>query len=164
MDEPQATEIEKHLRDASDATNRALSVIRILEREDHAMFAGPLVEIDSCLHFDLLRAVYALHPELQPPSNEPPHIISELRWEDVTLPASVSEADLDSIILSELKPQAQKTAMVVLRTLNRCKERGLPVKSEEIAARLQALAESDDRIKHVGDIRMWRHSEVRLKS
>jgi hypothetical protein len=163
MDETQATEIEKHLRAASDAINRALSLIRTLEKEDHAMFAGPLVEIDSCLHFDLLRAVYARYPELQLLSNEPPHIISELRWEDVALPASVSEADLDSIIFSVLKPRAQKTAMVVVRTLDRCIERGLPVKSEEIAARLQALAESDDRIEYVGDIRMWRHSEVRLK-
>jgi hypothetical protein len=164
MDKTQATEIEKHLRAAADGINRALGVALTLEKEDRAIFTDCLGEIDSRLHFDLLRAVYARYPELQPPSNEPPHIISELRWEDVTLPASVSEADLDSIIFSVLKPRAQKTAMVVVRTLDRCIERGLPVKSEEIAARLQALAESDDRIEQVGDIRMWRHSEVRLKS
>ena len=33
---------------------------------------------------------------------------------------------------------------------------------EEIAARLQVLADSD-RIEGIGDLRKWRHSEVRLK-
>jgi hypothetical protein len=79
MDKTQATEIEKHLRAAADAINRALRVAFTLEKEDRAMFAGALNEIGSCLHFDLLRAVYARYPELQLTSNEPPHIISELR-------------------------------------------------------------------------------------
>jgi hypothetical protein len=61
-----------------------------------------------------------------------------------------------------LKPRAQKTAMVVAKALERCMERAFPVNGEELAARIHALAESD-RIEHVGDIRMWRHSEVRLK-
>jgi hypothetical protein len=102
MDKTQAIEIEKHLRAASDAISRALGVVVTLEQEDRASFANGLGEIESCLHFDLLRAVYARHPELQPLSDQPAHIINKLRWEDVTLPASVSEADLDSIIFSAL--------------------------------------------------------------
>jgi hypothetical protein len=72
-----------------------------------------LGEIISCLRFDLLRAVCERHPELQPAPDEPSHIISELRWEDVALPESVSATDLDSIIFSVLKTREQKTAMVV---------------------------------------------------
>jgi hypothetical protein len=38
----------------------------------------------------------------------------------------------------------------------------MPISDEEIAARLQVLADSD-RIEGIGDLRKWRHSEVRLK-
>jgi len=38
----------------------------------------------------------------------------------------------------------------------------LPISDEAIAARLQILADSD-RIEGFGDLRKWRHSEVRLK-
>jgi hypothetical protein len=38
-----ATEIEKHLRAASDAINRGLSVIRTLEKDDHAIFSSAVL-------------------------------------------------------------------------------------------------------------------------
>jgi Protein of unknown function len=93
---------------------------------------------------------------------EVPAISSSLTWDQVSLPPSVTEADLDGIIFSVLKPQWQKTAMTVVRAMKRCEERGLPIGDEAIAARLQALADSD-RIEGIGDLRYWRHSEVRLK-
>jgi hypothetical protein len=89
-------------------------------------------------------------------------INSELRWEDVTLPASVSEADLDAVILSALTSRLQKTAMVIGKAMKRCDERALPVSAEIIGARIQALVEAD-RIESAGDLRKWRYSEVRLK-
>jgi hypothetical protein len=88
-------------------------------------------------------------------------ISSELSWEEVSLPPSVSEADLDGIIFAQLKPRAQKVALVVGKATVRCQELGLPISSEMIAARLQALANSD-LIEGYGDLRVWRFSEVCL--
>jgi hypothetical protein len=75
---------------------------------------------------------------------------------------SVNEADLDGMIFALLKPRWQKTAMVVILVTKRCQELAMPISDEEIAARLQVLADSD-RIEGIGDLRKWRHSEVRLK-
>ena len=52
--------------------------------------------------------------------------------------------------------------MVLGQALDRCKELGLSLSHEILAARLQALAEAG-RIEDVGDLRMWGFSEVRLK-
>jgi len=161
MDKPQAAEIQRLLLAVSDAVHEARAAIFELALEDRAMFARPLGEFASCLHFEMLAAIYARYPELRPPE-EPPTIISDLRWEDVTLPASVSEADLDAVIFSMLTPRFQKTAMVIAKAMERCDECTLPVNGEILGARIQALAESD-RLKSVGDLRQWRHSEVRLQ-
>ncbi|XSC44306.1 hypothetical protein ACF1BQ_043035 [Bradyrhizobium sp. RDT10] len=74
----------------------------------------------------------------------------------------MTEADLDGILFSLLKPGWQKTAMVVILAAKRCQELALQIGDEEIAARLQVLSDSD-RIEGIGDLRKWRHSEVRLK-
>ena len=52
--------------------------------------------------------------------------------------------------------------MVVGRAVRLCDERALPISAEVLGARIQALAESD-RLDSQGDLRKWRHSEVRLK-
>ena len=52
--------------------------------------------------------------------------------------------------------------MAVILVARRCEEPALPIRGEVIAARLRALADSD-RIEGIGDLRMWGHSEVRLK-
>jgi hypothetical protein len=116
------------------------------------------------LHLDLLAQVYDQYPDLEPPPREEeiPTISSSLTWDQVRLPPSVTETDLDGIIFSLLKPRWQKTAMVVSLAAQRCQERVLPIGYEEIAARLQVLSDSD-RIEGIGDLRKWRHSEVRLK-
>ena len=78
----------------------------------------------------MLEAIYAEHPELRPPLDEDlPPINSRLRWKEVKLPESISEADLDVIIFSMLTPQLQKAARVIstihralrgIRTAHRC--------------------------------------------
>jgi hypothetical protein len=93
---------------------------------------------------------------------EPPVISSTLCWEDISLPASVSEADLDRIILSAMTSQLQKTAMVIARTLEQCAQLNLPIDADIVGVRLAALADFD-RIESAGDLRKWRYSEVRLK-
>ena len=93
---------------------------------------------------------------------EPPVISSTLRWEDVSLPASISEADLDQIIVSVMTSRLQKTGMVIVKALQRCKELDLPINAEIVGARLGALAESG-RLESAGDLRKRRYSEVRLK-
>jgi hypothetical protein len=97
------------------------------------------------------------------PLQEETAIDSDLRWEDVTLPATVSETDLDAIIFSVLTSRLQKTAMVIAKAVNRCDERALPVTAEIVGARIRALVETD-RIERAGDLRKWRYSEVQLKN
>jgi len=161
MDRTQAEEIQKHLLDAAGAIDRASKVIFDLDKDDRVTLAAPLGEIVSALHFDLLQAIYARYPELKPPA-EPAVTSSALRWDDIALPGSVSEADIDQIILSVLNLQWRKTAMVVGNALTRCRQLDLPISAEALGARVQALAESD-RLESQGDLRKWRHSEVRLR-
>jgi hypothetical protein len=160
MDLQQATDIAKHLHDAADAIDQASAAILALEQQDRAALADPLAEIVSALHFQLLRAVYDHYPDLRPPADEPV-IDSILRWENVVLPASVSEADLDRLIFSALEPNWRKTARVVGDLVIRCEALAWPIDAEMLAARVQALAEAG-RIEGAGDLRAWRHSEVRL--
>jgi hypothetical protein len=93
---------------------------------------------------------------------EPPVISSTLRWQDVSLPASVTEADLDRIIFSVMPSRQRKTAAVMTKVLERCEALGLPIDADIVGARLRDLVESD-RIVGAGDMRKWRYSEVRLK-
>ncbi len=93
---------------------------------------------------------------------EPPIISSKLRWKDISLPASVSAADLDGIIFSVMTSRLQKTAMVIFKILEQCEQLRLPIDADIVGARLAALADSD-RIESAGDQRKWRYSEVRLK-
>jgi hypothetical protein len=77
------------------------------------------------------------------------------------LPKSVSEADLDQLIFSALDPNWRKTARVIGNLLKRCNALAWPIDVEMLAARVQALAEAGS-IESQGDLREWRHSEVRL--
>jgi uncharacterized protein DUF3658 len=94
---------------------------------------------------------------------EPPIISSTLRWEDVVLPNSVSEAEIDQIIFAEMTSQSRKTALIISKALARCEAIGLPIDADMLGARLEALAEASQ-IDSAGDLRKWRHSEVRLRS
>jgi hypothetical protein len=158
----QATEIARHLHDAAEAIDRASAIISGLDQPDRKALTDPLGDIISALHFQLLRAVYDRYPDLRPPPDDEPVIDSELRWENVALPASVSEADLDQVIFSALDSDWRKTARVIGNVAIRCEALAWPIDAKMLAARVQALAEAGT-IESAGDLRAWRHSEVRLK-
>jgi hypothetical protein len=160
MDRDQATEIRKHLLAAAAALDRATQAIFKLGKEEREAYVEVLFDVQDALHFGLLRALYAEHPELKPPG-EKPRISSTLRWEGVSLPASIREADIDAAIFKALTPRLQKTSAVITKTAERCTALEAPNRFEIIAARIVALAEAG-RIEGAGDLRMWRHSEVRL--
>jgi Protein of unknown function len=164
MDRRQAVEIQKHLLDADRAMDSARMAIAGLGKEERIRLDGPLMKVGIALRSKLLAAIYDQYPDLEPPSEgrEVPTITSRLRWEQVRLPPSVSEADIDAVILSVMIPRWQKVAMVVIRALKRCEELALPISGEALAARIQVLAKSG-RLEDIGDLRKWRHSEVRLK-
>ena len=95
-------------------------------------------------------------------SDEVSNFDSTLRWDEVELPSSIAEADLDDVIFSVMHPQWRKTAMILFKAGEGCRERSWPIETEVLAARIQALAEAD-RIDHQGELRYWHASEVRLK-
>ena len=164
MNREQAVRIHKRLMDANIALEYASRAIAGLGKEERLRLDWLLQEVIAALQQDLLTPIHDQYPDLEPPvlDEEIPTIISELTWDQVRLPPSVTEAEFDAIIFSFLGPHWQKTAMVVALTARHCEQLGLPVGGEEIAARLQVLSDSD-RIEGVGDLRKWRHSEVRLK-
>ena len=164
MNREQAVRIQEHLLDADAALNQARMAIARLGKAERLTLDGFLREAVDILHLDMLAQIYDQYPDLEPPARdkEIPTVSSEVTWDQVRLPPSVTEADLDGIIFSLLKPRWQKTAMVVIKAVLHCQGRALPIADEEIAARLQVLSDSD-RIEGIGDLRKWRHSEVRLK-
>ena len=86
-------------------------------------------------------------------------ICSTLRWGDVSLPQSVTAADLDVLIFSELAERLLKVARIVARIFQTLEA----LSPKVIAARIRELAETGQ-IESAGNLTMWRHSEVRLKS
>ena len=161
MERTQAAEIQRHMRRAANAINRASEIIFALDEEDRKVLATPHQEIIEALHFKLLRAVYIRYPELRPPDPGRSRINTARRWKDIVLPESVSETDLDSAIFSALSPRWQKTAMVIGKALKQCETLALPVDAELVGVRIRALAEAG-RIEGEGDLRKWRYSELRL--
>jgi hypothetical protein len=163
MDRTTAVEIQGHLLKAAKAIDRAREIIFSLDQDERSALAGPLGKIGSALQFELLHAVYKQYPDLRPPTREIPVINTVRRWEEIVLPESVAENDLDTIIFSFLSLRLQKTAMVIAKALQRCQELDLPVSDEVLGARILALVEAD-RLESEGNVRIWRFSEVRLKS
>ncbi len=100
MDRTQAAEINRHMRKAANAIDRASQIISALDAEDREMLAAPLEKIVLALHFELLRAVYLRYPDLRPPAAGRSITNTVRRWEEVVLPESVSETDLDRTIFS----------------------------------------------------------------
>jgi hypothetical protein len=164
MNRERAVRINEHLLDAYDAMDLARMAIAGLGKEERLKFDASLQSVVAALQQKLLAPIYEQYPDLEPPAvdEEIPTIISRVNWSQVRLPPAVTEADLDGIIFSILTPRWQKTALAVILMARRCEELALPVSGEVIAARLRALADSD-RIEGIGDLRKWRHSEVRLK-
>ena len=132
----------------------------ITSRDERRAFIELLSDVTTPLHFDLLRTLYREYPDLEPPREEP-EISSTLRWEEVSLPPGVTEADIDTVIFELLNPRRQKMAKVVGHAYLRLESESKSISPEIIAARIIALEEAG-RIESAGDLRKWRHSEVRL--
>jgi hypothetical protein len=164
MNREQAAAIQGHLLDADSAMARARQAIAGLAKEDRQKFDGLLAEIAAALQSEVLTAIHERHPDLAPPADakEEPFINSELRWDQVRLPKSITEADIDAAILSVMKPQWRKVAMIVAKASERCRQLGLAISDDALAARIQVLAETGA-IEDIGDLRKWGFSEVRLK-
>jgi hypothetical protein len=152
MDRDQAAELKKRLLGIGQALDLALDAMRPLRKDERDALWVHFDELYEIVYRRLLTTIYAEHPELEPPP-EPPHIISELRWSEVSLPPSVPVAEIDRIIFSVMKPQWRKMAMIVGQTPVECREIGLPVSDEVVAARIQALADRGSFENH-GDLRM----------
>jgi hypothetical protein len=163
MERTQAVELNRHLRRAAGAINRATEIISALDEADRELLAAPLVEIMVALRFKLLQEVYDRYPDLRPPGSGRSKIDTARQWKDIVLPESVSETDLDSAILSALKAQWRKTAVIISRALEQCKALGLAVDDEVLGVRIQALAKAN-RLASQGDLRKWGYSEVRLNA
>jgi hypothetical protein len=161
MDKTQAINVRRQLRALGRALDKATSAFFELDKEERKILYEPIQDFAIHLHFAMLNFVYAQHPELRPP-DQAPTISSDLRWKDVKLPKSVSKADLDAIIFSVLTSRRQKAAMVIGKAMTHCREHSLPIDDEILGARIEALAESG-RIEAFGDLRLWGHSEVKLK-
>ncbi|WP_130228991.1 DUF3658 domain-containing protein [Bradyrhizobium sp. Leo121] len=164
MNRKQAVRINEHLLDAYQAMDDARMAIAGLGKDERLKLEDLLQEVVAALQQKLLAPIYDQYPDLEPPvvDEEIPTVDSRLEWSQVRLPPSLTEADFDSIIFSLLKPQWQKTARMIILVEGRCQELSVPISHAAIAARLKVLADSN-RIEGVGDIRMWRYSEVRLK-
>lgn len=163
MNRALAEEIHKHLLAAVAALRRAERAgDKLRTKQERRDFLELLTDVTMPLQFRLLRALYKEHPELRPPSGDPPQISSTLRWEEVSLPKSVSTKDLDAAILEVLTSRLQKVARVIPEAAERCKALRAKDRFDIIGARIVALAKAG-RIEGAGDLRMWRHSEVRLR-
>ena len=68
-------------------------------------------------------------------------ICSTLRWCDVSLPQSVTAADLDALIFAELAPRLRKVARIVYRVFETLEAQSNYVSPKVIAARVRELAE-----------------------
>jgi hypothetical protein len=164
MKREQAVRINDHLVKACAALDQAGMAIAGLGKAERIKLGDSLDAIVHALDNELLLPIYEQYADLEPsrPDWEPPTVTSGVTWDEVRLPPSVTEQQFDEIIFSAMKPLWRKTAMTVFLVMNRCKELGLSIDAETIAARLKVLSDSD-RIEGIGDLRMWRHSEVRLK-
>jgi hypothetical protein len=164
MKKEQAVELEQCLADANRALDRARLVIARFAKEDRIRFSDLLENVLDPLHSELLAAIYAQHPDMEPPTidEEDAEIASELRWDQVRLPSPVAEADFDQVIRGTMSRYWRKVAAIVPDVVKRYESLGVSISCEMVAARLHALSDSD-LIEGIGDLRMWRHSEVRLK-
>src|SRR5262245_31625504 len=112
MDRDLAEEIHEHLLEASDALWRAEQAgQKLKDYKERKAFNQLMGKAIVPFQYKVMPAFYAEHPQLEPP-HEPSHISSLLRWEDVSLPKSVSMEDLDAAIFAVLQPRSQKVAKV----------------------------------------------------
>ena len=159
MNREQAEDILEYLLEAAFELDEAKAAANVFADQDK--YAAALSALIIKLNSELLQAIYARFRDMIP-FEEFPEINSSLRWDQVQLPPSVSEAQVDQIILSVIAPQWHKMARIIWDAVKRSEELALGVRDEAFAARIQVLVEAG-RLESQGDLRKWRHSEVRKK-
>lgn len=159
MNRDQAAGILEYLLGAAQELDEAKAAAEVLAAQDAD--AASLHAFIIRLNSELLQMIFDRFPDLLP-FEEFPEISSSLRWDQVQLPPPVTESQIDQIILSVAAPQWLKMARVVWDAVERGEKLSLGVSNEIFAARIQALVEAD-RLEGQGDLRKWRHSEVRSK-
>ena len=160
MDREQAEKIVNWLVGAALDLDEARAAAETLQDQDKD--AASLYEVVERLNDELVETIFERFPSLVP-FEEFPAISSSLGWDQVRLPPSVSETQIDEIIMSFIVPQGRKMARIVGEARNRSDELGLGINYETFAARIRALVDAG-RLEGQGDLRRWRHSEVRLGS
>jgi hypothetical protein len=157
MDRNEAVAIVRQLEEASLSLNDAVRIA--IEHTQEPQLRRQIAELIVALNFHILPQIYEQHPDLRPPP-EKPRISSRLSWDKVRLPPEISEKDIDDALFPLLQRHWQKVAMVLGRASDHFEP--LSISLEVVAARLRYLADNN-RIEGAGDLRKWRHSEVRLK-
>ena len=165
MNRDQAIGIVKRLTEVDRTLRGAERAVAGLGKVDRLRFDDLLNEVIAALHEGVLAELYKQHPDLEPPTlndEDDSHVDSEWRWDQVRLPPPLTEAEFDKVILSTLGPHWRKVAAIVTRVVDKYENTHPAITYEVVAARLHALSEADI-IEGIGDLRMWRYSEVRLK-
>jgi hypothetical protein len=75
--------------------------------------------------------------------------------------SSISKEAIDGRILSFVRTNWLKVAMVISRVLLECRHEGNEINEHEVAERVVALVEIG-KLEAQGNLSRWRHSEVRL--
>jgi hypothetical protein len=73
----------------------------------------------------------------------------------------LSQAELDELILSSVKPRQLKTAFIIGGVLLHCDDRQIEITEDEVAERIYALRDAG-KIEAFGNLTKWRFSEIRL--
>ena len=157
MNRNEAVAIVRQLEEASLSLNDAIRIA--IEHTQEPQLRRQIAELIVALNFHILPQIYEQHADLRPPP-EKPRINSRLSWDKVRLPPEISEKDIDDTLFPLLQRHWQKVAKVLSRASDHFEPLGISL--EVVAARLRYLADND-RIEGAGDLRKWRHSEVRLK-
>jgi hypothetical protein len=75
--------------------------------------------------------------------------------------SSISQAQLDEMILSVAKTDWRKTAFIIVRVFHESEDKKISITDEAIFNRIEALRDSGT-LDSQGTLSKWRHSEVRL--
>ena len=153
-----------YLEDAEENLQRALTAVASFPKEERQKFSELLYQAIAALNSDVWKPIYDEYPDLAPEyeSLEPPTINSELSWDEVRLEPSRTAKDVDDILFPLLRSYWKKVKLVVYEARDSCIMQRQWISREVFAARLRDLADRNE-IEGIGDMRMWGHSEVRLK-
>ena len=159
-----AERLVSYLEDAEETLQRALRAASGFPKEERVRFSELLYEAIALLNSDVWKPIYDEYPDLAPEyeSFEPPAINSELSWDEVHLEPSRTAKDVDDILFPLLRSYWKKVLLVLYEARDSCNIQGQSFSYEILAARLRYLADRNE-IEGIGDLRIWGHSEVRLK-